>query len=144
MFPPGDAQLIVPFAIAIAVIVVLLVIMWVAFAKEPGPGPADVAIAYEGAWDTLDFDLLYDLSGEELRDGLRRDQFIAAKKAAYSGARTTRGSAPTSRSTTSSRRVRPRIVATRVTTDEGSVHNRVMLERRATGWMVVGYSIRAG
>ena len=75
-----------PFAIAVAVILVLLVTMWVVFAKEPGPGPADVAIAYEGAWDHLDFDLLYDLSGDELRDGLRRDRFIAAKKAAYSGA----------------------------------------------------------
>ena len=67
-----------PLAIAIGIILVLLVVMWVAFAKEPGPGPADVAIAYEGAWDQLDFRLLYDLSGDELRDGLRREQFVAA------------------------------------------------------------------
>ena len=33
------------------------------------------------------------------------------------------------------------IVATRVATDEGMVQNRVVLEKRANGWMVVGYSI---
>ena len=132
-----------PFAIAVAVILVLLVTMWVVFAKEPGPGPADVAIAYEGAWDHLDFDLLYDLSGEELRDGLRRDRFIAAKKAAYSAAGHARLGAEIAVDDVVATG-QTAIVATRVTTDEGSVHNRVTLERRATGWMVVGYSIRAG
>src|SRR6476661_305363 len=51
-----------------------------------GPGPSDVAIAYERAWNDLDFNLLYDLSGAELRDGLRRDQFVATKRAAYANA----------------------------------------------------------
>jgi hypothetical protein len=133
----------VALAVAIGIIVALLFVMWVAFAKEPGPGPADVAIAYESAWDRLDFDLLFDLSGAELRDGLRRDEFVSAKRSAYG-----RGHSP--------RRLgaqvavedvlatdQTAVVATRVTTDEGSVQNRVLLEKRATGWMVVGYSIRA-
>ena len=72
-----------PLWISIGIIVGLLVVMWVAFAKEPGPAPADVAIAYENAWDRLDFDLLYDLSGSELRDGLRREQFVLVKQKAY-------------------------------------------------------------
>ena len=58
----------------------LLIVMWIAFGLEPGPGPADVAIAYENAWDKLDFDLLFDLSGDEMRDGMRRAEFIAAKR----------------------------------------------------------------
>jgi hypothetical protein len=132
----------VPLAIAIGIILVLLVVMWVAFAKEPGPGPADVAIAYEGAWDQLDFSLLYDLSGDELRDGLRREQFVAAKRAAYAsvasqgrlGANIAVDDLVSTQQTA--------IVATRVTTDEGMVQNRIVLEKRANGWTVVGYSIR--
>jgi hypothetical protein len=68
------------------VIFALLVFMWVSIGREPGPGPADVAIAYEHAWDHLDFDLLFDLSGDELRDGMRRDRFVAAKRHAYENA----------------------------------------------------------
>ena len=45
-------------------------------------------------------------------------------------------------STTSSPPQQTAIVATRVSTDEGMVQNRVVLEKRANGWMVVGYSIR--
>ena len=64
--------------------------MWISVAREPGPGPSDVAIGYERAWDELNFGLLWDLSGAELRDGLRRDQFIAAKRAAYADAASAR------------------------------------------------------
>ena len=72
-----------PVVVALVIIGLLLLFMWISVGREPGPGPSDVAIAYERAWDELDFGLLYDLSGAELRDGLRRDQFIAAKRAAY-------------------------------------------------------------
>ena len=75
-----------PLAVAIGIIVALLLFMLVAVARERGPGAPDVAIGYERAWDELNFGLLWDLSGEELRDGLRRDQFIAAKQAAYANA----------------------------------------------------------
>ncbi|HTD49264.1 MAG TPA: hypothetical protein VK771_01610, partial [Acidimicrobiia bacterium] len=72
-----------PLFAAIAVIVVLLVYLLYAVAHERGPGAPDVAIGYERAWDELNFGLLWDLSGEELRDGLLRDQFIDAKRKAY-------------------------------------------------------------
>ena len=75
-----------PLAIAILVIVALLGFLFYAIAHEKGPGAPDVAIGYERAWDELNFGLLWDLSGEELRDGLRRDQFIEAKRAAYAKA----------------------------------------------------------
>ena len=72
--------------IAIGVVVVLLGFLFYAIAHERGPGAPDVAIGYERAWDELNFGLLWDLSGEELRDGMRRDQFIAAKRKAYANA----------------------------------------------------------
>jgi hypothetical protein len=132
----------VPLAIAGGIIIALLFVLWIAFAKETGPGPADVAIAYETAWDRLDFDLLFDLSGDELRDGLRREAFVRAKQAAYaSGGSTGRlGARVQVEDVVSTQQTA--VVATVVTTDEGPVHNRVLLEKRSTGWMVVGYSIR--
>jgi hypothetical protein len=131
-----------PLAIAGGIIVALVFVLWIAFGTEPGPGPADVAIAYETAWDRLDFDLLFTLSGEEMRDGLRREQFIRAKRAAYAGAgaRGRIGARVEVEDLVSTDQTA--VVATRITSDEGSVHNRVVLEKRATGWMVVGYSIR--
>lgn len=67
-------------AIAVLALVVALVI---AVARDPGPPPDDVAVAYERAWDRLDFDALWTLSGDELRDGMPRRDFVAAKHAAY-------------------------------------------------------------
>ena len=64
--------------VALSVLFLLLFFMWFSIGREPGPAAVDVALAYERAWDELDFNLLYDLSGPGLRDGLRRDQFIAA------------------------------------------------------------------
>ena len=69
---------IVILALTIAVVVVI--------AKDRGPGPGEVAVAYELAWDRLDFESLFTLSGLELRDGLDRRGFIAAKRTAYEGA----------------------------------------------------------
>ena len=131
-----------PIVIAVVLVFVLLGILWTALAKESGPAPADVALAYETAWDRLDFDLLYDLSGDELRDGLRRDQFVAAKRAAYAkhdpgylGADVeVEGAVATGQTA---------LVVTRVTTGGGSVRNNVLLERRAPGWTVVKYSLRS-
>src|SRR5436305_9037106 len=71
--------------VVMVIVFALLVFMWISIGREPGPGPADVAIAYERAWDDLDFDLLYELSGDEMRDGMRKPRFVAAKKAAYAG-----------------------------------------------------------
>lgn len=125
-----------------AVLVGLLFFVWIAIGKEPGPGAADVAVAYERAWDDLDFTLLYDLSGDEMRDGMRRDQFIAVKRAAYEKAgRTTRmGSTVEVETTVAGNQTA--LVVTRVEGDGGAVRNNVMLEKRANGWVVVGYSLR--
>ena len=130
------------FIVAMAIIAVLLVFMWVAIGMEPGPGPADVAIAYEGAWDELDFELLYDLSGEELRDGMRRERFIAAKRAAYENSAVSSRLGARVSIDTSVRGHQTALVVTRVAAPGGVLHNNVMLEKRSNGWVVVGYSLR--
>jgi hypothetical protein len=57
----------------------------VAVAKAGSPSPADTAVAYEHAWDRLDFATLWNLSGPGLRDGRTRDQFVRDKTAVYEG-----------------------------------------------------------
>jgi len=57
----------------------------VAVAKQAAPSPADTAVAYEHAWDRLDFSTLWNLSGPGLRDGRTRDQFVRDKVTAYRG-----------------------------------------------------------
>jgi hypothetical protein len=129
-----------PLVVALIVIGVLLGILFYAFAHESPPAPAEVAIAYERAWDTLDLSLLFDLSGAELRDGMKRDAFVAAKRAAYSGHERAIGAqvevetAVTGRDTA--------LVVTHVASTGGSVRNNVLLERRGGSWVVVEYRLR--
>jgi hypothetical protein len=131
----------VPLAVAIVVIVGLLGFLLWAIAHEKGPSAPDVAIGYERAWDELDFGLLWDLSGPELRDGLRRDQFVAAKRAAYANEPHGRVAEHIDVDTFVEGN-QSALVVTRVTAEGGSVRNDVLLERRANGWTVVGYSLR--
>ena len=130
-----------PLVIAIGVIVALLFFLLFAIAHEKGPSAPDVAIGYERAWDELNFGLLWDLSGPELREGLRRDQFIAAKRQAYAneahGRVAERIEVDTFVEGSASA-----LVVTRVSGEGTSVRNDVLLERRANGWTVVGYSLR--
>jgi hypothetical protein len=65
----------------------LFISTWVvvAVAKAGAPSPGDTAVAYEHAWDRLDFSTLWNLSGPNLRDGRTRDQFVRDKLAAYRG-----------------------------------------------------------
>jgi hypothetical protein len=130
------------FVVAMIVLFGLLVFMWVSIGREPGPGPADVAIAYEHAWDHLDFDLLFDLSGDELRDGMRRDRFVAAKRNAYENADARTRLGADVRVETSIAGHQTALVVTEVAAHGSSVRNNVMLEKRANGWVVVGYSLR--
>ncbi len=118
----------------------LMVFMWVSVGREPGPGPGDVAIAYERAWDDLDFDLLYELSGEEMRDGMRKQRFIAAKKAAYAGKHARLGARVHVENSVVGHQTA--LVVTSVEAAGTHVHNNVMLEKRANGWVVVAYSLR--
>jgi hypothetical protein len=134
----------VPLLIAMIVVGLLLLFMWIAVGREPGPGPSDVAIAYERAWDDLDFDLLYDLSAAELRDGLRRDQFVAAKRAAYANTDARRRIGARINVETSVTGHQTALVVTKVTADGGAVLNNVMLDHTANGWVVVNYALRTG
>jgi len=134
----------VPIVIAICVIVALLGFMLFALAHERGPGAPDVAIGYERAWDELNFGLLWDLSGEELRDGLRRDQFVAAKRKAYANSEPRGRLADSIEVDTFVEGNQTAMVVTRVASEGASVRNDVLLERRASGWTVVGYSLRPG
>jgi len=131
----------VPLVIAIGIILVLLGFLFYAIAHEKGPGAPDVAIGYERAWDELNFGLLWDLSGPELREGLRRDQFIEAKRAAYANERHGR-LADSIEVDTFVEGNQSALVVTRVTAEGLVVRNDVSLERRANGWTVVGYSLR--
>ena len=131
-----------PLVIAVVIVFLLMFAMWIAVGIEKGPTPADVAIAYERAWDDLDFALLYELSGNELRDGMRKDQFVAAKRAAYSRAESTQHLAARVEVETAVVGHETALVVTRVSADEGSVRNNVVLEHRANGWVVVQYSLR--
>ena len=132
----------VALIVAMSVLLCLLFFMWVAVGREPGPAPVDVAIAYERAWDELDFNLLYDLSGPGLRDGLRRDQFIAAKRAAYARPESRKRIGADITVETSVAGHQSALVVTRVVADGSPVRNNVMLEHTANGWLVIGYSLR--
>jgi hypothetical protein len=128
---------------ALAALAVLLGVLFIAVAKEDGPEPADVALAYEMAWDRLDFDTLFDLSGPELRDGAKRPGFIATKRTAYTGvprgrlaARIAVENVVTGPDTA--------LAVTNVCTADGDVRNNVLMERRSGRWYVVAYSLRPG
>ena len=129
-----------PLVVALAIVTVLLFAMWISVGREPGPGPSDVAIAYERAWDELDFGLLYDLSGAELRDGLRRDRFIAAKRSAYAHARAKIGARIDVETSVAGHQTA--LVVTKVVAEGGAMRNNVMLDHTANGWVVIGYSLR--
>jgi hypothetical protein len=123
----------------------LIVAVVVAVAKDPGPGPQDVAIAYERAWDQLDFATLYALAGRELRDGLERDQYIAAKRTAYAQQHELAGLAARVGVDDSATAGNAAVVATRVELHDGEiVHHRVDLALRNSRWEVVGYRIGPG
>ena len=131
-----------PLAIAIGVIVALIGFLLYAIAHEPGPGAPDVAIGYEHAWDELNFGLLWDLSGVELREGFRRDDFIATKRAAYANAVPRGRVAERIEVDTFVEGNQSALVVTKVFAEGSSVRNDVLLERRANGWTVVGYTLR--
>ena len=75
------------FAVVITLVLLLCLAVVIAIAKDRGPGPEDVAVSYEMAWDRFDFDVLWTLSGTELRDGLDRHEFVDVKRAAYANQR---------------------------------------------------------
>jgi hypothetical protein len=129
-------------AVVGVVILALMLAVVVAIAKDRGPGPGDAAVAYELAWDRLDFESVFTLSGAELRDGLDRRGFVTAKRTAYEqqhdlGRLVDRVGVD---QVVAGRDVA--VVLTRVELrDRTTVHNRVELARRNARWQVVAYRL---
>lgn len=129
-------------ALAVVVVVGLALSLVVAIARDQGPGPADVAVAYELAWDRLDFESIFTLSADELRDGLDRHGFIAAKRAAYEQQLALRGLVARVGIDEVVRSRDNAVVITCVELSDGSlVHNRLELARRSARWQVVAYRL---
>ncbi len=124
------------------VILALALAVVVAIARDRGPGPGDVAVAYELAWDRLDFESLFTLSGAELRDGLDRRGFVAAKRTAYEQQASLGGLVERVGVEQVASVEDAGVVITRVELRDGTVvHNRVELARRAARWQVVAYRL---
>jgi len=131
-------------AIVAVVIFVVVIALIVIFAREPGPAPTDIAIAYEQAWDRLDFDTLWTLAGPELRDGLDKQEYIAAKKRAYEGRHELRNLAEHVEIDEAQVGIGHAAVRTRVTLRDGAVvRNDVVLTKRSASWVVTGYQLVA-
>ena len=127
----------------VVLVIALAIALVVAVARDPGPAPTEVAMAFEHAWDLLDFDVVYRMSGPELHDGMRKAQFVAAKRAAY--AETPRLGRLVREIAAESERQEgdAAVVVTRLTLRDGTVaHNEVRLVRRSRAWQVVGYDLR--
>jgi len=128
--------------VAILVLVISLVVI---VAIEPGPPPQDVAVAYEGAWDRLDFGSLWDLAGDELRDGLGRRAFVDAKRTAYAGHQALGHLAGAVVVEDADVRTSVASVQTRLALRDGSsAQNRIELAKRAGKWVVVEYRLGGG
>ncbi|MFM8303237.1 MAG: hypothetical protein ACKOA9_02900 [Actinomycetota bacterium] len=129
-------------AITVLGLVVSLIVL---FARDAGPTPADIAIAYELAWDRLDFDTLWSLSGDEMRDGLDKRTFIAAKSAAYAGRTDLGGLAERVDIEVADVGIGYATVRTRITLFGGeTVHNDIVLTKRNSAWTVTGYELTPG
>jgi len=125
---------IVILALAITVVVVI--------AKDRGPGPGEVAVAYELAWDRLDFESLFTLSGLELRDGLDRREFIAAKRSAYAQQHELGGLVERVGIDQVANSRDAAVAITEVELhDRAVVHNRIEMTRRNGRWQVVAYRL---
>jgi hypothetical protein len=129
-------------AVVIVVVLGLALAVVVAIARDKGPGPEDVAVAYELAWDRLDFESVFTLSATELRDGLDRRGFKAAKKVAYEQQHALGGLVDRVGIDDSAQTREAAVVITRVElSDHTVVHNRVELARRNARWQVVAYRL---
>jgi hypothetical protein len=129
-------------AIVAFVVIALVLALVVVVGLEPGPDPGEVAVSYELAWDRLDFDTLWSLSGIELRDGRSRHDFMADKREAYAGQRELAGLASEVRLDEVLRGSELAAVRTRVLLRDGAaVRNQVQLALREGTWKVIGYHL---
>jgi hypothetical protein len=134
---------IVPIVVVGILIGALGIFLLVALAKQPTSAPEEVAVAYELAWDRLDFQRLWELSGDGLRDGRTREVFLADKQAAYSGG-------PTAltglilRATVESLEVRKGHAIARTEldlADDTTFRNELYLKRQGGNWKVEVYRL---
>jgi len=129
-------------AVTVFAVVIALIVL---FARDRGPEPADIAVSYELAWDRLDFDTLWSLSGDELRDGLDKRRYLAVKSAAYAGRTDLGGLATRVDVDEATVGIGHAVVRTRVTLRGGeSIHNDVALTKRNSAWVVTGYELAPG
>jgi hypothetical protein len=125
-----------------AIVLGLVFAVVVAIAKDRGPGPDDVAVAYEWAWDRLDFDAVFTLSGQERRDGLDREAFIAAKRAAYEHQHALAGLVTRVGIDELARGRESAVALTRIDLRDGTVANhQVELMHRNGRWEVIVYRL---
>lgn len=79
----GPHPTIIPLVIVLGLAFASGIALLVFLIRDHGPSPSDVALGYERAWDELDFNALWVLSGPGLRDGRTRDEFVRDKREAY-------------------------------------------------------------
>jgi hypothetical protein len=129
--------------IGLTLIVALAIVMIVMVGLERGPSPADVAVSYERAWDELDFESLWVLSGRELRDGLDRRAFVTAKRAAYADAAGLDRLASEVVVEDEAATADDATVITRLELKSGTtVHDELRLRKRNGRWDVVSYTLK--
>ncbi|MBI2167975.1 MAG: hypothetical protein HYU28_00530 [Actinobacteria bacterium] len=133
----------IPAIVVGALVFALGVVVLIALAFDR-PDPTEVAVAYEEAWDRLDFDTLWRLSAPELRDGRAREEFAAAKGTAYRERADLAGlvgrvEVEGAESAGHAARVRTRL-RLRDGTEFG---NELRLRRDANRWLVVSYRLGA-
>src|SRR3954453_19592925 len=138
--------MLLPIMLLLAFTLVMSTWVVIAVARAGAPSPADTAVAYEHAWDRLDFSTLWNLSGPNLRDGRTRDQYVRDKVAVYRGeghglAGLVRGVRP-ERVDVNGPVAR---VLTRLDLHSGeSVVDEMLLERIGPAWHVTAYHISSG
>ena len=136
---------IVPIVALGTFVLVVSTALVVFFGRPNHPGPADTAVAYEHAWDRLDFAMLWHLSSPRLRDGRSREEFVRDKQAAYHnepGLRRLVRSVQPDRVEVSGPLAR---VVTRLELADGeTVADEMLLEQVGSAWQVVDYRIASG
>ncbi|MGH9051201.1 MAG: hypothetical protein ACRDY4_15840 [Acidimicrobiia bacterium] len=129
-------------AVVVTAILALCIALVVAVTRDQGPPPGEVALAYELAWDRLDFETLWSLSGPELRDDRAKHDFVTAKRAAYDR---NPGLAGLAREVSLEEVLTGKevaVVRTRVDLQDGNVvRNELRLARRDQRWEVVAYEL---
>lgn len=142
--PDGGSPTIVPIVLVGALIVGIGIWMVVAVFVQRGPSPEETALAYEWAWDRLDFPMLWELSSPSLRDGRNLAEFVADKASAYEGRRRELADLVEQVIVESTEADRLRaVVRTRVTlTGTGDhVRNELYLQRDGGTWRVAAYRL---